>query len=599
MSNEITALCTQKSVSQPVVCFSPTELFSADNFGNYTHLWEISKPVVTAPAYVTLNPCGPVPPQQGNQAAPQQFNETARMQAFGEFQGSTADTYTIIAAVDNTFTWAKASVGTFSSSIPINGNAQAIELGIMVKFFSATGFTGQESWTFSVFQPVYNIGVYTRWQIVPYLNNLFFVNEFNNLRYLNGRTINTFAWSTDSVPMGRHMVMFHDHLFVSEPNYMGATNSLTVMWSDLREYMKWDTQLFINEADQYTFDDDLDAPEAAVGITGMAELNPIRIGFGPPRLCIYTTKKIYMLEYVGLPHITQKSLLNDKVGCAFPWALVASKHMHLFIASDNIYMMEKDGEAKPIGDRVFGAFMELLSEESALRYKTYGYIDQVRREVWWVFVSKNSPDGNFDTKVGYNYISDTWQFAQADEHSFLHTRLLSTQGTPISADHSVIEDDTTQISQSGQGGEYMAYRLYGQADRKVSYEVTDTNNPIDQELDEPYLITGDIIYDPGKIVLVDGMYIHASYDPASCQGIEVAVSARAGIEDPIVWKLPPVGKLWTPELKENKYSWPRAKGRVFRFRFTFKKQTGALAVRMAKFYFWNEIVSLTTENAEK
>lgn len=597
MSNEITALCQIKNVGQPILGWSPTEVFSADNFGNYTHLWEISKPWVSAPGYTTLNPCGPVPPPQSNQASSPVFNETARMQSFGQFQGSTADTYVVKCNTSNQFAWKKASVGTYSSWIPINGNAQAIELGILVKFFSTTGFTGEEVWTFYVFQPQFNSGVYSRWQVVSYLNTMFFVNELNTLRFVNGNTINTFAWSVDQVPMGRHLAMFHDHLIITEPTFSGLRSVLTVMWSDLRDFMKWDTQLFINEADQYTFDDDLDCPEPVVGITGMAELNPVRIGFGPPRMCIYTTKKIYMLEYIGLPLVMQKSLLNDKIGCAFPWALVASKHMHLFIASDNFYMMEKDGEAKPIGDRVFAAFMQALSENVTLRYKTYGYIDQVRREVWWVFCSKQST-GDVDMKVGYNYISDTWQFAQASEHSFLHCRLPIVQGETIADDTAIIEDDSEVIGAGGQS-DYMQYRLYGQSDKKVSYEVTDTVSTIDQTMDEPYLMTGDVIYDPGKIVLVDGMYIHAKYDPATCMGIEVAVSARAGIEDVIEWKIPPSGKLWTPSLKENKYSWPRAKGRVFRFRFTFKLAPGALAVRQAEFFFWNEIVSLTNENAEK
>lgn len=596
--NEITALCLTKNSSQPILAWSPTEVFSADNFGNTQHLWEITKPWVSAPGYSTLNPAGPVPPQQSNQDKPQQFNETARMQTFGQYQGTVADVYSVRCNTSNQLSWMKATVGTWSSWFPITGANQQLELGIGIRFFSTFGFTGNEVWTFSVIQPRFTVFLgYTRWQIVSYLDSVFFVNEANTIRWIQGRTINTTAWATDQVPTGRHMVMFHDHLFISEPYYLGVNNPYTVMWSDLREFMQWDTKLFINEADQYTFDDDLDCPEVYPGITGMAELNPIRIGFGPPRLCIYTAKKIYMLEYVGLPHITQKSLLNDKVGCAFPWALVASKHMHLFIASDNFYMMEKDGEPKQIGDRVFVAFMSLLSENTTLRYKTYGYIDQVRREVWWAFCSKQST-GDFDMKVGYNYVSDTWQFAQASEHSFLHCRLPIEQGQQIQNDHAVIQDDSEPI-----GGilntNYQEFRLYGQSNKKVSYEVCNPDATIDQAMAEPYLETGDIIYDPGKVVMVDGMYIHALYDPASCIGVEVAASGRAGIEDIIQWKLPPAGKLWTPDLKENKYSWPRIKGRVFRFRFTFKLAPGAIAVRRAEFFFWNEIVSLLTENAEK
>lgn len=597
MSDEITALCQTKNALQPILCWSPTELFSADNFGNYTHLWEISKPYVTAPAYIDPNPCGPIPPQGSNKSSSPRFNETAKMQAFGQFTGTTPTMYVVKTVSATQFQWSNDGGSTWSSSMLINGQGQLLELGVQVRFFATTGFSVDEQWVFYVFKPLFNTGSYTRWQYVTYEDSLFFVNELNRLRYLNGRTINTFAWSTDDVPKGRHMTMFHEHILISEPTINGVSYPRMVMWSDLREYMKWDTQLFLNEADNFTFNDDLDVPENSPGVTGMAELNPIRIGFGPARMCVYTAKSIYMLEYVGLPLVMKKVLLNDKVGCAFPWGLVASKHMHLFPASDNFYMMEKDGEAKPIGDRVFGAFMNLLSENVDLRYRTFGYVDQVRREVWWVFCSKQST-GAFDTKVGYNYISDTWQFAQADEHSFLHTRMVQTQGTPIDQVVTIIDQDSDIINQDGLSA-YQEYRLYGQANKKVSYEVLDTKLPIDQSLDEPYLITGDIIYDPGKVVMIDGMYIHADYDAGSCSGIEVAVSARLGLEDPIIWKLPPVNVLWTAALKENKYSWPRAKGRIFRLRFTFKKSPGSLGVRKAEFYFWNEIVTGLNNNSEK
>lgn len=595
MANEITALCYTKNQQQPVLCFTPTEVFSADNFGNYTHLWEISKPKVSAPRYVTQNPTGPVPPQQSNLAESPLFNETARMQSFGQYHGTTGDVYTVIANANNTYQWSKASVGVLSSERAITGSTQAIELGINIRFFATAGFTGNETWTFYVFRPAFQSGLYSRWQLFPYDNSLFFVNELNSVRFMNGQTINTFAWSTDDVPTGRHMAIFQEHLFVSEPSINGVSNPRTLMWSDLREFMVFKTQLHINEADQYTFVETIDSAEAYGGITGLADLNPVRIGYGKPRLLVYTAKAIWMIEYVGLPFVMSKDPLHDKIGSAFPYGLVASRDMHVFIAADNFYKLEKDGEAQPIGDRVFAAFMNELTENVDWRYKTYGYLDQVRREIWWVFCSKNST-GDFDRKVGYNYISDTWQFAEASEHSFLHCRLPVEQGLTIGDDTTEIGDSDRPIVLGGQTN-YQAYRLYGHADRKVSYEVLDINQPVDLSMEEPSLTTGDIIYDPGKVVLVDGMYVHADYDSATCAGIEIAVSCRDGIEDPVIFKLPP--KLWTSDLRENKFSWPREKGRVFRFRFTFKKAYGAIAVRKAEFFFWNEIVSGLTETAEK
>lgn len=571
MAGEITALIATKNDSQPVLAFSPTEVFSADSSGDFTHLWEISKPRVCAPNY----------------------GETAKMQAFGNFIGTTAAQYDVVSTAQNGYKWRK-NAGAWSQEKLITGDSIPIEFGIQIRFFATSAFTGYETWTFFVFKPVFNIGQYTRWQFAPYEDSVFFVNQYNTLRWINGRTINTFAWSTDSVPMGLHIMMFHGHIFISEPNYQGLQRVRTVIWSDLREFMKFDPQLFINEADEYTFDDNFDASENVLGVTGMATMAPIRAGFGPDKAVIYTSKCIYFVEYVGLPHIMQKTVWNDKVGCAFPYGLVATRFTHMFPGEDNFYKMDRNGDIEPIGDRIFGAFMHLLSRDVKLRYRTYGYVDQVRREVWWVFCSTKST-GKFDMKVGYNYISDTWQFAQADEHAFLHTRIPTTT-TPISADTTIIYLDSTIIADDGEQS-FLELRLYGQENKKVSYEVTDDQVAIDQTLDEPYLETGDIIYDPGKVITVDGMYIHADYDPATCIGIEVAYVGRANVASPLIWQKPP--QLWTTELKENKFSWPRVSAKVHRFRFTFKKKPGALAVRRAEFYFWNEIVKGMNEESEK
>lgn len=556
MSNEITQFVKLSRDVNSVIAFCEQEAFQVADSGGSIQLWELTKPVANV----------------------YNFDDSAYAQAYGDYTGSTAINFTMTLPTATTYAWT-GDDGSSGSGV-LSLNAIRIGSGIFFRFNRIDLFQGLESWTWSIVPFVAATdGGYHPWSIAPHLSSVWFVNECNKVKWLNGSTVNNMQWSITDVPMGRHAVLWMGKLFISEPNYMGTILSNGLMWSDTYDYTNFDTKLSVNEADQYQFDTVFNLPDSFNGCTGLAAL-------GNDNLLFYTSGAIWQLNYIGMqpgqPWVMQRKVLSSKVGSLFPYGMVASTSAHTFIGADNFYVLDGSGQPKQIGDRVWAGFQADLSEDVNLRYKTRGYLDVAKREVWWCYCSKNST-GDFDRKVGYNYISDTWQFADANEHAFLHTRI-SIGTNPLINETELIINANTLIINSGGAVSLTEQRFFGCADRVIQVESSTPTIP----MSDPFLETADIIYDPAKMVDLDGMDIHAEYDGATCQGVRVEYSNRNNISEGVVWKQVP--KLWFKNLAGTRYGYPRARGRIFRFRFTFVKAPGAVAVLGAKFYFWNEFV---------
>ena len=566
MPNEITAFLVTKKPAKPIIAWAAGEVYQVDETGTYQQLWEISKPVANV---VNLD-------------------ETAFAQAYGDFSGNVEVDYTVTIASPTTYSWAgsdgSSGAGLLTDMTIAISNSVFFRFNQVVDAKQVPVFVGGESWTFSVFLSAYAVsGIYNRWAVAPYLNGAFFCNPDNKVKYLNGSTVNNFGWATTDQPSGKYLAMWMGRIIIGQPTYKGVLLNNGVMWSDVNNFMNFDTKMFINEADQYVFDTCFNISEAVDGCTGIGAL-------GPDKLLVYTPGQIYMLTYVGLPLVMQRMTLSSKVGNVFPYALIVSQSVHGFIGQDNFYIVDGGGAPRQIGDRVWAAFTQDLTENPSLRYNLFGYIDVNRRELWWVYCSKSST-GDFDRKVGYNYVSDTWQFADANEHSFVNARI-PTGITVIANDNRIIDTVTQSIISTGQASGSIELRLYGQDERKVSVE---SDQP-DQAVGPVYLETADIIYDPAKMVAIDGMDIHADYDGATCNGVLVEWSSRNNISEPIVWIAAPL--LWTKNLAGTRWGYPRTRGRIFRYRFTFIKNPSVVAITYAQFYFWNEFVQGLRNNAD-
>lgn len=561
--NEVTALIRLARDINPVIALCQNEGFVLDSEGNSAQLWEVTRPVANV----------------------YNFDDSAYVQAWGDYSGTETINYTINTDGSN-YTWS-GDDGSSGSGL-LTTNAIRVGNGIFFRFNRIDYFQGGEFWTFSIVPFVaLTDGNYNPWSWWGHLTSFFFVNYCNKLKFMTGSTVNNLGWATQDAPSGRHVVVWMGKVFISDPNFQGSQLTNGLMWSDTYDFFNFTTKFFVNEADQFQFDDPLNVPEEVNGCTGLAPM-------GVDQLIYYTPGSIWGIKYVGMDaqqkNVMLRYPISTVVGSVFPYGVVSKTDAHAFIGVDNFYMLPSGGAPKQIGDRVWAGFQQDLSTDINLRYMVRGYHDPIKREVWWCYCSSKST-GNIDRKVGYNYVSDTWQFADATEHCFLHTRL--PVGTnPIASLTNTIDSYTDPISSMGGATSLIEKRLYGCPDRQIQQETTTPTIPEN----EPFIETADIIYDPAKMVDINGMDIHADYNGMTCQGVQVEWSSRNNISDPVVWNVAP--KLWTKGLATTRYGYPRTRGRIFRFRFTFKKSVDSIAVVGAKFYFWNEFVRMLALQAD-
>jgi len=148
--------------------------------------------------------------------------------------------------------------------------------------------------------------------------------------------------------------------------------------------------------------------------------------------------------------------------------------------------------------------------------------------------------------------------------------------------------DYATIDQLDQQTDFGKQFVYGTTNRQLLREATSTdplNLLLDQ--DEPYIVTKDLFFDDlVSVKEIDQMTIHAEFDPITCKGIEVGISARNELNEEVVFEAYP--ELWTPSMPTMNLSGPRKAARVFRFKFTFKKALNMKCVRDAAFYGWAE-----------
>ena len=406
-----------------------------------------------------------------------------------------------------------------------------------------------------------------RWATCVYNGRLYYTNPANPIRYSDG----TRDRQLSGAPAGKYLLAWYDHLVVGWPTYKGASYPQRIMISHLYDFTQWDASSS-NEADFYDLVEWQRADYPYIGITGMAELNGL--------LVVYTPTAIIPVQYVGLPKVIM--VLGEQrvanVGNAFPWALVALDKVHFFYDGIEQNFFAYDGQqVLPIGDPVRKWFAETISPDAALQRKTWAYVDVEQREVHWVFIAGSS--NTYNQELIFNYRQKAWSTADTKEFFCFCAGLqdLLTVGEL----EGTVGDLEGTIGDLGEGVELP--RLYGATSK---FLVDADSKTADGEFEgmESVLETGDFHYGSlHDMKEVDAVVVNAYHSGGD--GAEVYVHGRqmlvdeGGNTDPNWATLSPVG-MWTNNTTDGLLTFLAVAGRIFRYRFVFKK---ARAVKFLAF----------------
>lgn len=546
-----------------LLCLTEQEAFVA-SYTSSTHCWEVALPIYS-----------------GSQKGRITF-----MSCWGNYTDIYTRIYTITVTGDDTFFWTDQS----NSGTSFMGTSGILlSNGIYISFFAISGFVSGDFWTFTVGRTQLTVNEsYERFASVVMYEGIYFISPSNKLRYCNGQTIWQIGVAGQpAMPTGRYIEEFFEHLVIGCPTVNGNQYPGWVMWSDLRDFTNFDVQKY-NEASYYEFESETDLRETGFGCTGLKKLGN--------NLIVYTATRIYSISYVGLPLVMQKTVVVEGIGNVFPYAMCGYDNVHFFISDENFYALTGQGGPKAIGDDIKEFFFADVSTDPDLRYRLWSRIDRYYNEVHFIYCSTQST-GEFDKELVYNIKEGIWWSRQSDNAWCYTETTLSENANSIGSLDIEIGQLVGQIQNLGNQTSNIRVKLFGTSDRQVYREEV----PGDTEqlpLVQPFLISQDMIYtDVKEVVTVDGMTIHADYDPATCAGIAVFCSNRVLIDEPIQWK--PCG-VWNKSVKYGLFSFPaKLTGRVFRWMFQPVPINAEKGVGFVRLTSWAESVEGLNEEIEK
>lgn len=357
----------------------------------------------------------------------------------------------------------------------------------------------------------------------------------------------------------KYAVMYANHLVLGNVKLNGSSLPLRIANSEINDF----TNFTPTDVNQASFYDIYEPSQSLYGITGMGLLGQ--------NLMVYTRDTMWQVTYVGFNNgVFTYTQVSTGLGVTFPYSLVVFKNFHYWIGDDNFYQFNGYW-IQAIGDSVRDYFFAGGATQTLLE-QTVGFRDRVSGELCWSF-----PDAvtGQQSVLMYNPNTNTWSRSAMPQ---VAAYVPSGQGGYVAlymlAGQTLSSLTGTQLYQLG-GFAPTTYPMLGSStvnriatQGSPSTHVPGPNNHSIQAQAEPYLETGDMFYvNISDKKELDEIYIDASYDSATCLGIEVFLSARDLVHSPVAYKS--LG-LWNPSLITVKFTALRKAGRVFRFKFVFR-----------------------------
>ncbi|MDR6292353.1 hypothetical protein E9232_004893 [Inquilinus ginsengisoli] len=244
------------------------------------------------------------------------------------------------------------------------------------------------------------------WRFVPYGYDIIATNYSDAIQKFTIGTSTKFADMSATAPRARHLAVVRDFLVTGNTSDTDGQRALRVRWSPLGNPSgDWTPNATLQTDFQ-----DLTTGDEIMGLVG-GEYGAI--------IC---RSAIYRMTFVGPPLAFQFDEVVRNHGCAASGSLATDGTMSVFYAEDGFYIF--NGVAlTPIGVGKINRWFEDNVAPSSFPTMS-AQIDATRQLYVLLFTSKDSPNGQPDTLLQYNWVSDRWTIIR--QPALVLVRLLST-----------------------------------------------------------------------------------------------------------------------------------------------------------------------------
>lgn len=327
--------------------------------------------------------------------------------------------------------------------------------------------------------PAYDLSSGEKWRFTQFGDDVIAVGGI-------GEEPQKFTLGTDSAfsnlsgtpPKADFIATVRDFVWVANIDSGSGRLPFRCYWSGFNNATSW-----TSGTDQSDFQD---LPDSGA-ITGLV---------GGEYCTILCERAIYRATYAGLPLVWQFDKIDSQRGCAFSGSVCNAGSNVFFLADDGFYSFNGQQSA-PIGsEKVNDFFINDFDTNYADRMSAA--VDPINEIAMWSYTSTQSPSGQPDKIIMYNYVLNKWSLAEieADALSPMFTAGYTTDSL---ANIDTLVDNLDMVVDSRQftGGQY----IFGGAYNDKIFAFTGTQLAATIE-------TGEAILTAGSHSLINRLYAY-------------------------------------------------------------------------------------------
>jgi len=176
----------------------------------------------------------------------------------------------------------------------------------------------------------------------------------------------------------------------SPGNASTAFNPMLVRWSDQANAYQWVPEI-TNQSGEFP----LTNGSYIMGARATRQ-----------EILVWTDSALYSMQYIGSPYVWGFQILMDNISVMSPNCMITVNNVTYWMGRDRFYMYNGTVSTLPCSVKQY-LFEDLNYSQS---FQVFAGANEGFNEVWWYYVSDESPNNQIDKYVIYNYLDNIWYY---------------------------------------------------------------------------------------------------------------------------------------------------------------------------------------------
>ena len=134
-------------------------------------------------------------------------------------------------------------------------------------------------------------------------------------------------------------------------------------------------------------------------------------------ILVWTDSALYSMQYIGAPYVWGFQILMDNISVMSPNCMITVNNITYWMGRDRFYMY--DGTVKTLPCSVKQYLFEDLNYSQS--FQVFAGANEGFNEVWWYYVSDETPNNQVDKYVVYNYLDNVWYYGTMSRTAWRQT----------------------------------------------------------------------------------------------------------------------------------------------------------------------------------